>query len=99
MARVVKPGGLIVVSDEYPDLPNRMAGHWIGLPPFDRWFISRVLRLGPKFAEMVDRHRHMKLEPIFDQVLEDWRLESLWSKLGYVVVGRAQQPGAKNARK
>jgi SAM-dependent methyltransferase len=32
MARVVKPGGLVVVSDEVPNLPNRMIGHWLGLP-------------------------------------------------------------------
>ncbi len=95
MARVVKPDGRIVVSDEYPSLPNRMIGYWIGLPQIDRWFMSRVMRLGPKFTEMVERHRHMKLEPIFDQVLEDWKLESVWGRLGYVVVGRPKQPLAQ----
>jgi len=91
MVRVARPGGLIVVADEYPSLPNRMISHWIGLRQFDRWFMSRVMRLGPKFTEMVERHRHMKLEPIFDEVLEDWKLESIWSWLGYVVAGRPKQ--------
>ena len=39
MARVAKPGATIVVSDELPDLTDRMLGHKLGLPghrPLDR---------------------------------------------------------------
>ncbi len=88
MARVVKPGGLIVVSDEYPSLPNRMIGHWIGLPKLDKWILSRWMHLGPEFTEMVDRHRHLKIEPLASEVFEHWRIHSLWCKVGYCVVGR-----------
>ncbi len=91
MARVVKPEGRIVVSDEYPSLPNRMIGHWIGLPQLDRWIMSRLMRLGPHFTEMVDRHRHLKIEPIMDEALKDWQIFSLWLKVGYCVVGRPKK--------
>jgi SAM-dependent methyltransferase len=88
MARVVKPGGLVVVSDEVPNLPNRMIGHWIGLPQLDRWIISRLLHLGPEFTDMVDRHRNLQLEPMVREVLTDWHIYSLWCTVGYCIVGR-----------
>ena len=88
MARVVKPGGLVVVSDEVPNLPNRMIGHWIGLPKLDRWILSRFLNLGPEFADMVDKHRHLQLEPMVREALTDWRIHSLWFTVGYCIVGR-----------
>lgn len=91
MARVVKPGGLVVVSDEVPDLPNWMIGHWIGLPQFDRWVMSRVMKLGPEFTDMVDRHRDLKLEPIVREVLDDWQIHWLWRKVGYCIVGKPKQ--------
>jgi ubiquinone/menaquinone biosynthesis C-methylase UbiE len=91
MARVVKPGGLIVVSDEVPDLPNKtLFGRWIGLPQLDRWVMSRFMHLGPEFTDMVDRHRDLKLEPIAREVLDDWSIHSLWARLGYCIVGKAK---------
>jgi len=91
MARVVKPEGLIVVSDEYPSLPNRMLFRKIGLLQVDRWIMSRLLHLGNEFTELVEKHRDLKLEPIFSQVLEDYQIESLWCKLAYCVVGRPKR--------
>jgi ubiquinone/menaquinone biosynthesis C-methylase UbiE len=91
MARVVKPGGLVVVSDEVPNLPNRMIGNWVGLPKLDRWIMSRCLHLGPEFTDMVDRHRDLKLEPIAQEALDDWQIHSLWFKVGYCIVGRPKQ--------
>lgn len=89
MARVVKPGGLVVVADEVPDLPNKMLfGRLIGLPQLDRWFMSSFMKLGPEFTDMVDRHRDLKLEPIVNQVLTDWQIHSLWHKIGYCIVGK-----------
>jgi ubiquinone/menaquinone biosynthesis C-methylase UbiE len=88
MARVVRPGGVIVVADELPSLPNRMIGRWIGLPQLDRWILSRFMHLGPEFTDMVDRHRDLKLEPIVREVLTDWRIHSLWFHVGYCIVGR-----------
>jgi ubiquinone/menaquinone biosynthesis C-methylase UbiE len=88
MARVVKPGGLVVVADEVPNLPNRLLGHWIGLPQIDRWIMSRFMHLGPEFTDMVDRHRNLRLEPIVREVLADWQIQSLWFGVGYCIVGR-----------
>lgn len=88
MARVVKPGGLVVVSDEVPNLPNRLIGQWIGLPKLDRWILSRFLNLGPEFADMVDKHRHLQLEPIVREALTDWQIHSLWFRVGYCIVSR-----------
>lgn len=88
MARVVKPGGLVVVSDEVPNLANRMIGHWLGLPKLDRWIMSRFLHLGPEFTDVVERHRDMQLEPIVREVLIDWHIHSLWFTVGYCIVGR-----------
>ncbi len=88
MARVVKPNGLIVIQDESPSLPNWMIGHRIGLPGLDRWVLARFMHLGPQFADVVDRHRNLKLEPIIQEVLHDWQIHSLWYKVGYCIVGR-----------
>lgn len=91
MARVVKPEGLIVVSDEYPSLPNRLIFHKIGLPGVDHWILSRFMRLGDQFTDMVDKYRDMKLEPIFSEALEDFQIHPVWCKVGYVVVGRPKK--------
>jgi ubiquinone/menaquinone biosynthesis C-methylase UbiE len=91
MVRVVKPEGSIVVSDEYPNLPNRMIFHKIGLPQVDHWFLSRFMQLGEDFTRMVEKHRDMKLEPIFSQALDECRIYSLWSKLAYCAVGRPKK--------
>jgi hypothetical protein len=94
MARVVKPGGSVVVADEVPNLPNRMIGHWIGLPNLDRWIMSRFMNLGPEFTDMVDKHRNLKLEPIVRDALADWQIHSLWFKVGYCIVGRPADRGS-----
>jgi SAM-dependent methyltransferase len=88
MARVVQPGGLVVVADEVPDLPNRLIGHRLGWPQLDRWIMADCLKLGREFTGMVDRHRDLKLEPIVRAVLDDWQIHPLWRGVGYCVVGR-----------
>jgi hypothetical protein len=65
-----------------------MIGYWIGLPQLDRWILSRFLHLGPEFADMVDKHRHLQLEPMVREVLSDWQIHSLWFSVGYCIVGR-----------
>jgi ubiquinone/menaquinone biosynthesis C-methylase UbiE len=90
MVRVVKPGGLVVVADEMPNLPNRLFGHWIGLPGLDRWIMSRFMHLGPEFTDMVDRHRNFNLEPIIRAALPGARIQSLWFGVGYCIVGRTR---------
>jgi ubiquinone/menaquinone biosynthesis C-methylase UbiE len=91
MSRVVKPGGTIVVVDELPDLANHLLGHRIGLPGLDRWVLSRFLRLGPTFTDMVVRHRDLKLEPIVREALDDWKIHSWMHGMGYCIVGKARK--------
>lgn len=91
MARVVKPGGTIVVADEVPDLTDRMLFRKIGLPGVDRWIVSRGLKLGDAFTDMVERHRDLDVAAIGERVLPGCRYELVWRKVGYVMVG--QVPG------
>ena len=56
--RPVRPGSTIVISDEAPNLTDRMLGHLVGLPGIDRWIVSRVMKLGDAFTDLVERHRH-----------------------------------------
>jgi len=89
MARVAKPGAPVVVSDELPDLTERMLGHRIGLPGIDRWVVSRLMHLGDAFTDLVERHRHMDVAAIGRSVLKDSRYETIWRKGGYLMVGQA----------
>jgi len=61
MARVARPGAPIVVSDEMPDLTDRMLGHKLGVPALDRWIVSRLMHLGDAFTDMVERYRDLGL--------------------------------------
>jgi ubiquinone/menaquinone biosynthesis C-methylase UbiE len=87
MARVVKPGGTIVVADEVPDLPNRQLAHKLGLPKLQKWILARVFFLG-RMSEVILEHTNLKIEPLADQALQDWKIHSIWGGLGYCVVGK-----------
>jgi ubiquinone/menaquinone biosynthesis C-methylase UbiE len=88
MARAVRPGGTIVISDEIPNLTDRLWFHKIGLPGLDRWFYRLVTRnLGPEFTEMVERHKTLDIPAIGRRVLDDFHYELIWMKMGYVMVG------------
>jgi ubiquinone/menaquinone biosynthesis C-methylase UbiE len=89
MTRVAKPGAAIVVSDELPDLTERMIGHKIGRPGFDRWVVSRLMHLGDAFTDLVERHRHMDIPAIGRAVLKNSRYEVIWRGGGYLMVGNA----------
>jgi ubiquinone/menaquinone biosynthesis C-methylase UbiE len=89
MARVAKPGAPVVISDELPDLTERMLGHRIGLPGVDRWIVSRVMKLGDAFTDLVERHRHMNIAAMGTAVLKDSRYEVIWRGGGYLMVGQA----------
>lgn len=91
MARVTRPGGLVVVADEQPNLLNGMIGRRIGLPQVDRWILSRFMHLGRDFTDMIDRHRDLKLEPIVGEALEGWQIHSIWRDAGYCIVGRPKK--------
>ena len=92
MVRAVKPGGTIVVSDEIPNLTDRMIFRKIGLPGVDRWIVAKGLKLGEPFTDMVERHRDLDVRAIAGRVLPGgFRYESIWMGVGYVMVG--QVPG------
>lgn len=91
MVRTVKPGGTIVVSDEIPNLTDRMPFRKIGLPGVDRWIISRLMHLGDEFTDMVEKYSKLDIEGIARSVLHDCHFERIWRGVGYVIVGRAPE--------
>jgi ubiquinone/menaquinone biosynthesis C-methylase UbiE len=91
MARVVKPDGLVVVADEVPDLPNRQIAHKLGLHKLQRWILSRVFFLGPKMSGVILEHTHLKIEPIAEQALREWRIVPIWGGIGYCLVGKPKK--------
>ncbi len=91
MIRVARPGAPIVVSDEVPNLTDRMLGHKLGFPGVDRWLVSHMMHLGDAFTDMVERHRDLNIEKIAGRVFKEFQLESVWLGVGYVLVGRAPE--------
>jgi ubiquinone/menaquinone biosynthesis C-methylase UbiE len=89
MVRVARPGAPIVVSDELPNLTDRMLGHKLGLPGLDRWIVSKWMHLGDSFTDMVERHRALDIQAIASRVLGRFEFEKVWHGVGYVLVGRA----------
>jgi ubiquinone/menaquinone biosynthesis C-methylase UbiE len=89
MVRAARPGAPIVISDELPNLTDRMLGHKLGLPGIDRWIVSRMMHLGDEFTDMVERHRDLDVQAIAGRVLKDFRFELVWHGVGYVLIGRA----------
>jgi ubiquinone/menaquinone biosynthesis C-methylase UbiE len=89
MVRVARPGAPIVISDELPNLTDRMLGHKLGVPAVDRWVVSKLMHLGDSFTEMVERHRTLDVQAIAGKVLDDFKFEKVWHGVGYVLVGRA----------
>jgi ubiquinone/menaquinone biosynthesis C-methylase UbiE len=91
MIRVARPGATIVISDEMPNLTERMLGHKLGMPGIDRWIVSQLMHLGDRFTEMVERYRKLDIPSIARSVLPDVQYHEVWRGLGYVLVG--QTPG------
>jgi ubiquinone/menaquinone biosynthesis C-methylase UbiE/uncharacterized protein YbaR (Trm112 family) len=89
MVRVARPGAPIVVSDEMPNLTDRMIGHKLGLPGLDRWIVSRLMHLGDEFTDMVEAHRALDVPAIAGRVFKEFRFDLVWRGLGYVLVGEA----------
>lgn len=88
LGRVVKPDGLIVVADEMPDLPNRQIAHKLGLRKLQQWILSRVFFLGDKMSGVILEHTSLKIEPIAEKTLRDWKLLPIWGGVGYCLVGK-----------
>jgi ubiquinone/menaquinone biosynthesis C-methylase UbiE len=89
MVRVARPGAAIVISDEMPNLTDRMLGHKLGLPSLDRWIVSRLMHLGDSFTDMVERLRTLDVRSIAERVLPEIQYHEVWHGLGYVLVGQA----------
>lgn len=89
MARVVKPGGQVVVTDEHADLPRRMIGHRIGWPKLDHWILSKFLHLGDDFAVVIRGHCEFAIEPIVDQVFDEWTIDQCCNEVAYCMVATA----------
>ena len=89
MIRAVKPGGTIVISDELPNLTDRMIFRKIGLPRVDHWILSRMMYLGDDFTAVVERHRALDIREITGRLLPGSTYKEIWMKVGYVVVGTA----------
>ncbi len=89
MVRVARPGAPIVVSDEMPNLTDRMIGHKLGFPGFDRWIVSRLMNLGDAFTDMVERYRDLDVRTLARKVIPDAEFLPVWRGVGYVLVGHA----------
>ncbi len=79
----------IVISDEMPNLTDRMLGHKLGIPALDRWIVSRLMHLGDSFTDMVERHRDLDVPAVAGKVFADFQFLPVWHGVGYVLVGHA----------
>ena len=89
MVRVAQPGATIVISDESPDLTERMLGHKLGMPGIDRWIVSRMMNLGDAFTDLVERHRHLDIAAMGRGILKNCEYRAIWVGGGYVMYGQA----------
>jgi ubiquinone/menaquinone biosynthesis C-methylase UbiE len=89
MVRVARPGAPVVVSDELPNLTDRMLGHKLGIPAIDSWVVSHMMHLGDSFTAMVERHRDLDVKAIAGKVFGEFHYEPVWWGVGYVLVGHA----------
>jgi ubiquinone/menaquinone biosynthesis C-methylase UbiE len=90
MVRAARPGAPIVISDEMPNLTDRMLGHRLGMPALDHWIVSRLMHLGDAFTDMVERHRNLDVPAVAGRVFQDFRFEPVWRGVGYVLVGEVR---------
>lgn len=89
MARVVKPGGQVVLTDEHADLPSRMIGHRIGWPQLDHFILSKLLHLGDDFASVINEHCEFAIEPVVEQVFDKWTVEQCCNEVAWCIVATA----------
>ncbi|WP_435016251.1 class I SAM-dependent methyltransferase [Tundrisphaera sp. TA3] len=84
MARVTKPGGVMVVADEIPTLQRYGIGHLLGVPAVDAWWLRR-LGLDRDFAAMV---LDCRLDPdaTIREAWPDAARHRIWGGLGYCFV-------------
>lgn len=94
MARVTRPGGVLVVADEIPTLHRFGIGNLLGVPAVDVAWL-RLLGLDRDFARMVMDHE-------FDPdatILGEWpgaTRHAIWAGLGYCFVHTNGEPLRRN---
>lgn len=91
MVRVTRSGGVIVISDEIPDLTDYMLGHKLNIGPLkrmERWIVSKWMHLGDDFTDIVEEHRALDVASIGRRVLPDCQYQRIWRGVGYVLVGQ-----------
>jgi ubiquinone/menaquinone biosynthesis C-methylase UbiE len=86
MARVVKPGGTILISDEVPEMGEKATRG-----PLRRMLMRRSL--GDDFLEVIKAQSGLQLEPMVRQVLRNGAIHPIWRGKGYCIVG--QSPGGE----
>ena len=85
------------ISDEVPNLTDRMLGHKLGIPAIDRWIVSHMMHLGDSFTEMVERHRDLDVQAIAGRVFKEFHYEPVWWGVGYVWWGTHPPDGQPQA--
>ena len=81
MARVVRPGGRLVVADELPHIYRYGIGRVVGRPAWVRWWLDRF-GVDPEFARMILDH-DADPEAAVRAAWPGATRHAIWSGLGY----------------
>jgi SAM-dependent methyltransferase len=84
MRRVTKPGGPVVVADELPGLHRAGAGHLLGIPNLDAWWLCK-LGLDREFVAMVLAF-DVDLTGLLNRAWPQAARHRIWHGLGYCFV-------------
>ncbi|WP_435010549.1 class I SAM-dependent methyltransferase [Tundrisphaera lichenicola] len=87
MNRVTRPGGILIVADEVPNLHRFGIGHLIGLKQLDASWL-RALGLDREFVAMV-LSNEVDVEGLIRRVWSGATRHSIWFGLGYCFVSQA----------
>jgi ubiquinone/menaquinone biosynthesis C-methylase UbiE len=86
IVRVVKPGGTIVIGDEVPGLVKLLPGHYLRMPALDRWFLHRVVAVGPGFASLLEQHKDVDIAAEARDLLPGSQIRYIWGGACYYMV-------------
>jgi SAM-dependent methyltransferase len=86
IARVVRPGGVIVIGDETPGLVKLLPGQRLRMPGLDHWLLHRVVALGPGFSSLLQQHQDLDISREARQILPNAQMHSVWAGACYFIV-------------
>jgi SAM-dependent methyltransferase len=89
MRRVARPGAVVVVADEDPDLIRFAPGRALGVDLIDRWGL-RAMGLDAEFVAMVQNHC-IDVAAVAAAGCPDHRRFPIWNRLGYCLVHPAPE--------